>query len=1598
MFRLRLSAVLVLFPVATTCHGGSAIAQITPAGESTGTIVEQAGDAFAITGGSTSGDNSNLFHNFNDFNLGTGQSATFLANPQIQNILSRVSGGNPSFIDGLIEITNSDANLFLLNPSGLVFGSNAQLNVAGDFTASTAWGAAFEDGDLWIDGVDYAQLTGSPTNFFFDGTGAIINAGDLNVAPGQALNLFASNVVNTGNLTAKEGKIQAIAVPGSNTLRLSQDGQILGLELTPPTSGNFTATNLPELLTGSGLDGVINSDYLDAESGRTLISGNLDATGNIGGDIGVFGRHIFLESANLNASGMNGGGQIFVGGDYRGGGTLPTAFNTFVDRNSVLDSRAIATGDAGQIIVWADNATGFYGEAIATGGALSGDGGLVETSGKIYLDVFGANVNASAVNGQSGLWLLDPTNINIVNTGTGLLDASGNFEPTSVSPTSDISPDTIEAALEGGTSVLITTVGSGTDAGDITLEDSIVTTNPVPAGTTLTLRSRLFNQDLGGTTTINIGAGNLLFELNAVNPESGISTLLGDSIQAAHNAIGAVTGTATINIGAGAGAVTARKSVPAAFSFTTDLIINGAGAGLVFLDGTGSLDRVILATADLTINDLTIQNGAIAPIGDGAGISFSGGNLALTDVTIRNNTSLDRGGGIFNDGGDVTLTRVELSGNTATSGGGIFNDDGTVTITDSLIDNNDAIGTTGTEGGGGIFNDAAGDINLLRSTVSGNTSDNIGGGIVNNGDTLDIQDSTISGNTAVNGGGGIDNYSAGQTLNLRTSVVTGNVISAGGGYGGGIKVGAGGTATITDSLITANRVDGALSDGGGIVNFGNTTLLRTTVSGNRANGSGGGIFNNYNDDLTLQDSTVSGNTATGAGGGIFNDGNTDLFNSTILGNTATGAGGGIANGYGGSGTTVFLDITNSIIANSSGADIEDTLSPFGRATTAAGENIVENSAVSIAGNPVITDDPSLMPLGDYGGLDVGDPNTGTSPITTHFFFFDSPALNAGDNAAVISTTDQRGGSRIVDVAVDLGAVEFQGVSLSLVGGDGQSTAINTDFGSVTVAATEVTFNNILENLEVQFDAPNSGASSNPTSLSGTTNSAGQVSVTPTANSVVGSFEIQATTPAFSVSNTASATLENTDTPNIDDFDPGDGGAVIEDCLTGADCAGDDPNMSNPDDQLADDNGSNLAVITGKLEKIQEQTGVNPALIYVFFVPSEEEDTLVSTKAESGKDDLTKDVTQWSYRGDRLSDFLNAEEKFLNPPEKLDNDEELELVMVTYSGKVIRKKVPGVTRENVMPLVSEFVAGVTSPRFGDRYMQPAQALHNIFIDPLEPDIEAEQINNLTFIMDEGFRALPVAALHDGDKFLIEKYSVGMMPSFSLTNTSGYIPPRQNQLLAMGASEFNGLDDLPAAPLEVEIIADQIWQGTSFVEQQFTVENLLAARERNPYSIVHLATHGEFRSGQNDRSFIQFHDQRITMNELSRLRLNEPPIELLVLSACRTALGDRQAELGFAGLALASGAKSAIGSIWYVSDEGTLALMTGLYENLQKSPIKAEALQQAQLSLLRKDVYAEGNKLMTSNGSITLPPEVGDVSDQDFAHPYFWSGFALIGNPW
>ncbi|MBF2067555.1 MAG: CHAT domain-containing protein [Calothrix sp. C42_A2020_038] len=340
---------------------------------------------------------------------------------------------------------------------------------------------------------------------------------------------------------------------------------------------------------------------------------------------------------------------------------------------------------------------------------------------------------------------------------------------------------------------------------------------------------------------------------------------------------------------------------------------------------------------------------------------------------------------------------------------------------------------------------------------------------------------------------------------------------------------------------------------------------------------------------------------------------------------------------------------------------------------------------------------------------------------------------------------------------------------------------------------------------------------------------------------------------------------------------------------------------------------------------------------------------------------------------------------------------LELILVAPGTSPVHKRIQAAKREDLVNLVSKFRASIVNPNLPrEQYLKTGKELHELLITPLEKNLQAQGINNLIFCLGGGLRTVPLAALHDGEKFLIEKYSLGIIPAFNLLDFQ-IANITQTQVLAMGASQFQTEPPLPAVPIEISSIISDKWQGKSLLNQEFTPVNLKKQRAAYPFGIVHLATHAELSPGSVEESYIQFWDTKVRLDELKTLELDRPPVQLLVLSACRTAVEDPQAELGFAGLAVQSGAKAAIASLWSVDDAGTLPLMTQFYQKLKAIPIKSEALRQTQIAMLKQRVSLKNNP--TIRGSSSLPPEiVANLDSRELSHPFYWAGFTLVGNPW
>jgi CHAT domain-containing protein len=304
-------------------------------------------------------------------------------------------------------------------------------------------------------------------------------------------------------------------------------------------------------------------------------------------------------------------------------------------------------------------------------------------------------------------------------------------------------------------------------------------------------------------------------------------------------------------------------------------------------------------------------------------------------------------------------------------------------------------------------------------------------------------------------------------------------------------------------------------------------------------------------------------------------------------------------------------------------------------------------------------------------------------------------------------------------------------------------------------------------------------------------------------------------------------------------------------------------------------------------------------------------------------------------------------------------------------------------ENTLEQFQQFL----NPAFSNRQrLQLSQEIYDWLIRPAESALAENGVETLVFVLDGFLRNLPMSALHDGDRYVIERYNVALTPGLQL------LAPRpltgeKIQVLSAGITDARqGFSALPGVQLELEQIGDWVPNAKVLLDREFTEFNLATAIAAVDFPVIHLATHGQF-SSDSEQTFILTWDDKIRVTEFEELlRTRESglatPIELLVLSACQTATGDKQAGLGLAGVAVRSGARSTLATLWAVNDQSTAMLVTEFYRNLvgvamedgipqsgQLHPSKAQALRQGQLALLQ---------------------------DPKYEHPFYWAPFVLVGN--
>jgi CHAT domain-containing protein len=310
---------------------------------------------------------------------------------------------------------------------------------------------------------------------------------------------------------------------------------------------------------------------------------------------------------------------------------------------------------------------------------------------------------------------------------------------------------------------------------------------------------------------------------------------------------------------------------------------------------------------------------------------------------------------------------------------------------------------------------------------------------------------------------------------------------------------------------------------------------------------------------------------------------------------------------------------------------------------------------------------------------------------------------------------------------------------------------------------------------------------------------------------------------------------------------------------------------------------------------------------------------------------------------------------------------LELLVSTAAE--LRQITVDVTAAELTAVANLLRAGIERSDSGD-YSRHARALYDFIIAPLENLLAAAEPTTLVFVPDGPLRTIPLAVLQDGDEFLIERYAVATTPALSLVGALTRAPV--SRVLVGGLIEPTaGFAGLPFVAEELRSI-EREFPARVYADDAFVTATLEREIVAGGYSIVHMATHAQFEADYR-RSFLLAHDDVITMDRLEGVmgsqRYTDRPVDLLVLSACRTAAGDERAALGLAGVAVKAGARSALASLWAVNDESTARLVGEFYRRLADGDSKAEALRGAQL-LLR--------------------------NDERHSHPNYWAPFLMIGD--
>ncbi|MSR45039.1 MAG: filamentous hemagglutinin N-terminal domain-containing protein, partial [Phycisphaerales bacterium] len=1018
---------------------------------------------------------------YDRFSVEAGQIMQFIQPHSRSRVLNRVTGSELTRIDGTLL---SNGIVYLINPQGFRIGNGAVINVGGFFAAAGAMSNAdFKAG----------------RNRFTNLQGEVVNEGAIH---GQAVALVGQYVANRGTIDVDNGVVAMAAgdtvllqrgtapvVISVNRSQLGADGSAAGTQAAVSNTGTINAGG-GSVSIGTGdfyalamdLSGSIIGKSIAARGGRggvVAVNGTLDASNSAGkgGTIDIFGERVGLfDGAVVNASGTTGGGSIRIGGDFLGtnAAVAPHADRTYVDAGARVEARATQSGNGGRVIIWSDEYTGFFG-AVDVSAAGSGRGGFVETSSHDNLQAFGS-VNASSAQGAAGMWLLDPSDVLITNATANGAFGGGNpdvFTPNADNATVDAA--TINASLNAGTSVTITTESAQAQTGNITMDTAISMTAGGAATLTLVAAGSIIlsadiSSTLGNDLSVILSAGGLVTLNNAITTQNGALTLIaGGAISQGVGSILTIGGDTSVTAGAfdvalgnandfgGAVAIVsannatitdtstltlAASTVSGSLAITaSDVVISGALSvtnEARFTGNTGVDVFVGMPGAGLSLSNTElalVTAGSLAITASGAGASMTvvavtgGGGITLaTTLLATDGVSFSTANSHFNNALTV-MSATTLSGITISTSGDA------VTLNGAVVLNTGAVAIV-TSGGNITFNSSV-DFPQALSLTAGSGTVTLGGGV---GEINRVSSLTV--------------VSAGEiTITDRIFVI--GAVSFSGDDGVDVFVGtAGGVGDlsltdaeldfVTDAAsmnITAVGVGASMTvngvTGGGTIDLGGMTTLRATDGVTFMTNA-----SNFSNALTVQAGDVTIDIALGVTGElvIAGNGGVDVFLGTAgllglsidnaelalitaddLSITSGGEGASMTvNGVTGGGAiagTTTLTATDGVTFETTASTFNNALTIASTATisgvnlTTSGDGILFSGAVALGTASVVIDTAG-------GTLTFDGTVGGTGNLT----------LTTGAGSATFNG----------QIALD-GAIDFTGQNLTLLASGSQIT-------------------------------------------------------------------------------------------------------------------------------------------------------------------------------------------------------------------------------------------------------------------------------------------------------------------------------------------------------------------------------------------------------------------------------------------------------------------------------------------------------------------------------------------------------------------------------